>query len=472
MFAQDSWTRKRMTINYGARLEYWRSSVPLESNTPGRFAQNGTFGPQDMPTSTTISPRAGVVYDLFGNAKTAVKLSVGRYEQAGTYGLANTYNPIALSTATLSWTDLNHNDIADGAVGCVYLSAGCEMNFAQLPSTFGTIKPGCSLLATSGSIPCGTSQVDPAVKRIYTLNYNVGIQHELLPRVSVSANWFHVDYYNLRVRNNVLQTFSDYSPQQVISPLDGSAITIFNVSRAKLNQIQYLDTNAPNRKQWYNGFEFGFNARLGHGATLFGGTSTDKTLVQACDETSNPNNLLYCDQTQSGIPWRTQFKLVGTYPLPWGIQLSGSFQSIPGLPLGTGALAGTYANAATTAPPPGLGTVWLITPTTRYATGCPGACTPGALVDPGMTVASMSVPLQAPGTLFADRINELDVTVARWFTLPGSRVRLQPEASVFNLLNRSPDYAVRSLNYGTSSYLQPSSVLQGRYLRLGMQAKW
>ena len=60
----------------------------------------------------------------------------------------------------------------------------------------------------------------------------------------------------------------------------------------------------------------------------------------------------------------------------------------------------------------------------------------------------------------------------RWFTIPGSRVRLQPEASVFNLLNRSPDYAVRSLNYGTSSYLQPSSVLQGRYIRLGMQAKW
>jgi hypothetical protein len=89
-----------------------------------------------------------------------------------------------------------------------------------------------------------------------------------------------------------------------------------------------------------------------------------------------------------------------------------------------------------------------------------------------MTVASMSVPLLPPGTQFADRINDLDITVARWFTIPGSRVRLQPEASVFNLLNRSPDYAVRSLNYGTSSYLQPSSVLQGRYLRLGMQVKW
>ena len=74
----------------------------------------------------------------------------------------------------------------------------------------------------------------------------------------------------------MLQSFSDYSPQQVISPLDGSAITVYNVSGAKLAQVQYLDTNAPNRKQWYNGFEFGFNARLGHGAQLQGGVSGGK----------------------------------------------------------------------------------------------------------------------------------------------------------------------------------------------------
>ena len=88
-----------------------------------------------------------------------------------------------------------------------------------------------------------------------------------------------------------------------------------------------------------------------------------------------------------------------------------------------------------------------------------------------MTVASLAVPLLPPGTQFADRINDLDLTVARWFSV-GSRLRLQPEAAVFNVLNRSPAYAVRSLNYTTTSYLQPASVLQGRYLRIGMQARW
>ena len=57
---------------------------------------------------------------------------------------------------------------------------------------------------------------------------------------------------------------------------------------------------------------------------------------------TNPNFLVnmggvnYCDQVESGIPWRTQFKLAGTYPLPWyGIIISGSYQGLPGYILGT-----------------------------------------------------------------------------------------------------------------------------------------
>jgi len=72
--------------------------------------------------------------------------------------------------------------------------------------------------------------VDPDVKRIYTLNYNWASSTSLLRGVGV-RELVPRDYYNLRIRNNVLQTFRP--PQQVISPLDGSAITIYNVSRAK-----------------------------------------------------------------------------------------------------------------------------------------------------------------------------------------------------------------------------------------------
>src|SRR6185295_12116088 len=118
-----------------------------------------------------------------------------------------------------------------------------------------------------------------------------------------------------------------------------------------------------------------FNARLPR-TTLFGGMASDKTLLTQCDGFTNPQLLLYCDQTGNGIPWNTQFKIAGSMSLRYGIQLGASYTTYK-YTYGT-----AVANTNTT-----YGSVWLITPTTRYPANCLGDCTPGALVDPGMTVA-------------------------------------------------------------------------------------
>ena len=46
--------------------------------------------------------------------------------------------------------------------------------------------------------------------------------------------------------------------------------------------VQNVDSNDPNVKQSYNAFEFNFNARLPHGARLFGGSATDRTIANTC----------------------------------------------------------------------------------------------------------------------------------------------------------------------------------------------
>ena len=94
----------------------------------------------------------------------------------------------------------------------------------------------------------------------------------------------------------------------------------------------------------------------------------------------------------------------------------------------------------------------------------------GALVDPGMTVASLSVPLVAPMTEYGDRINQLDFSVTK--TIKVAQTTIQPKFDLFNMLNVSPVYAVRSQNYGTMSYLQPSSILVGRVFQLGAVVKF
>jgi hypothetical protein len=464
VYGQDSWTINRLTLNYGARWEYFASGIPEETSGQGRFSKERKFGPIKMPTWKSFSPRFGAVYDLFGNQKTALKVSVGKYMQQGTTGFSEAYNPLALTTANVAWTDLNNDGIPQGELGCTYLTAGCELNLAQLPAGFGVAN-----IAT----------FDPNIKRMYNIEESVSVQHELFPRVSVSAGWFHRDYKNLFRRRNTLQTFADYTPFTLFSPIDGSAITYYNVSLAKRTAISTIDENASSdRKMWYNGVEFSFNARLPHGITLFGGAMGERTLAQVCDETANPNLLLYCDQTKSGIPWRQQLKLAGSVPIKYGIQASFSFQSLPGYRFGIPAqyaLTGTSGPSGTTNnnPPNGASTVWLITPTTRY-TVCPGnsasqGCVVGALVDPGMTVASLSVPLVPPMTEYGDRINQLDLSLGK--TIKSGRATWQPKIDFFNLLNVSPVIDVRTSNnlsnYGTASYMQPSSVLVGRVFQLG-----
>ena len=171
-----------------------------------------------------------------------------------------------------------------------------------------------------------------------------------------------------------------------------------------------MDTNAPDRTDKYNGFEYNFNLRLPRGITMFGGGMTERMLSNSCDDNWNPNLLLYCDQSKTGLPFRTQFKVAGSIPLAYGVQVGVAFQSLPGYLYGTssvGALTGISGpsgapTAAQLAAPNGASTVWLVTPTTTY-TSCPGnsaaqGCVVGAKVDPGITQASLSIPLVAPMT--------------------------------------------------------------------------
>jgi len=389
--------------------------------------------------------------------------------QAGSTGFSESYNPLQLTTASVSWTDLNRDGVPQGELGCVYLSAGCEINLAQLPNGFGV---------------ASLANFDPGMKRMYNIETAVSVQRELFTGVSVSGGWFHRDFKNLRRRVNVLQSFADYTPFTMFSPIDGSAITYYNVSAAARSRVNAVDGNATSdRKMWFNGFEYNFNARLPRGATLFGGGMSERTIAQVCDEAFNPNNLLYCDQTRSGIPFRTQFKIAGTVPVTYGIQVGFSFQSLPGYGYGMGALSGREGgptgptgqpSALQLNTPNGVGTVWLITPATTYSASSPcvaqGKCTAGQLVDPGMNVASLSVPLIAPNTEFGDRINQLDLNVTR--TIRIGRSSVQPKFDLFNALNVSPVYAVRSLNFGTPSYLQPSSILVGRVFQVGAIVKF
>ena len=459
LYAQDTWTLKRMTINAGLRWEYLNSEVAEQESPAGRFVPARKFAAIPMPVWKDLAPRFGAVYDLFGNAKTALKFGLNRYNESRTTFFANIYNPLALDPRSLSWTDLNTDDIAQGALGCVYLTAGCEINFAQLPADFGKR---------------ALNRVDPNFKRVYNIETTAGLQHELLPRVSVSTNWYRRTFHRLRVTDNLLRTQADYTPVSVFNPITGQPFTIYNLNAAAVPRVDNFDTNAGSgRSQVYNAVDVNINARLPGGGTVFGGFVTERTLRAICDEPDDPNMLLYCDDADNDIPYRPQLKLSGTYPLRWGIQVSAALQSLAGRPIG-GFTAATVVNKISgpgygdTGSP--IGTQWLLSRTTRYPANCPAPCPAGALVIPTLTSASLTVPLVAPGTEFLPRLNQLDLSVAKWFQI--GRTRIQGQMDMFNALNANTELSYRSVNATTATYLVPSSIVQGRQIRLGMQLKW
>ncbi len=494
-YGQDVLTFKRATITLGGRYEYISEQVTGQQAQTGRFATIPAFGDIQMPTWKSFSPRTSVVYDLMGNGKTAVRFGYNRFGVAATTTLASLYDPAngVNITTTAPWTDKNGDDIAQGSNRCNFADPTCEINFASVPANFGVIS---------------LASPDPNLTRPYVDQFNVGATHEIMRGVSVSGEWFHNDARNSWERNNILRpgtyangavTNPSYKAVTVFSPIDGRAITMYDtVSTAVAGAVQNVDTNDSNVKQSYNAFEFNFNARLPHGARLFGGTATDRTIANTCAAAAtNPNFLVtiggtnYCDQTNSGIPWRTQFKLAGTFPLPWyGITAAASFQALPGYILGTSALTAGGAGAPNFTSYSGVATSWTVTGTTNY-TVCPGnsasqGCVVGARVVPaGINSGTFTVPLDAPGTLLTPRVNQLDLSFSKRITVAG--VKLDPKIDIFNALNSDDYFTVRSTTFSPTTnsalttpvtrgsagtYLQPGSILQGRIIRLGAVITW
>ncbi len=187
IYAQDAWTLKRLTLNYGLRWEHVNAQVTAASSPAGRFAPARNFDEiLNVPNWSNFAPRFAAVYDVFGDARTAIKYSLNRYNASVTTGIADNYTPLAIASKTLTWSDLNGDDIAQGELGCVYKTPGCEINFASLPSNFGE-----RALNEYGAYP-----------RTWNLESGLEIQHEFIPQLSATVSWFHGNFHNLTTTIN------------------------------------------------------------------------------------------------------------------------------------------------------------------------------------------------------------------------------------------------------------------------------
>jgi hypothetical protein len=177
------------------------------------------------------------------------------------------------------------------------------------------------------------------------------------------------------------------------------------------------------------------NARFSR-ALFFGGITTDRRATTSCDERDNPNDTRFCDSVP---PFRTTYKLSGAYQLPYDFQVSGALIASPGPSVNA-----SYTVSAAIAGRPIVGS------------------TAGQ--------QTIDVNLIEPNTVFLDYRKQLDLRLTKGFRL--DRYRLQVFADLFNALNAGTVIRVNTTfgaNPATNAWLRPLTIMDGRYVRFGMQ---
>jgi hypothetical protein len=307
-----------------------------------------------------------------------------------------------LSSDTRTWNDLNRDDIAqENEIG------------PPTNASFGIRR---------------NTNLDPYLKRPYAWFSNIGIQRELWPGAGLLVTYNHTSRHRILWTDNLETTHADYTLLTIADPRGGGTLPVYNLNVAKRGLVNELVSNGDNVSS-YNGVDTSLAVRFARGS-ITAGTSTGRVRNTTC-QVDDPNLLRFCDQTQLDMPFRTTFRASGLYPLPYGIRLSGVFQSI-----------------ATDELP----TIYSV----------------GRAIVPTLTQTTVNVRLDEPGSRYYNRINQLDLVVGRDFR--SGRIQWQPRIEVWNILNTSP-VLTEVTTFGSSLGL-PRTTLPARIARLTVLVKF
>lgn len=436
LFAQDQWAVKRLTINYGVRVEYLNGHVDAQELAATPFVTARSFGEvKNVPRWTDVNPRLGLSYDLLGNGRTALKFGLGRYVVKESVTISGANNPInaAVNQVRRNWTDANGNYRPD-----------CDLNVFTANGECGQI----SNLNFGGSTVATTYDKDVLEGvnvRPANWDTSVEIQHELTTGLSLTAGFYRTSYDHPGtgtgqfVTDNQLVTPADYDPFCVTAPVDQrlpggggyQVCGLYDITPAKFGRVQNI-VKQPSEfgkpEQLSKFYSVGLDSRFASGLLLSGGLDTGQITTDNCFVVDSPQQLLNC-RVKTPYLTRTQLKMQGSYPLPHDFSVAGTLQNAPG--------------SLYTAD-------WSVT--NDQIKGSLGrnlaAC--GTRV---VCTSAVTVPLLPPDTYTQPRRTQLDLRVTKVMRL-GSKNRLQANFDIYNALNSNAvinlisGYGPRWLNPG------------------------
>jgi hypothetical protein len=480
LYAQDQWVVRRLTLNLGLRYDSLLGTVPAHHLPAGYFVPARDFPAADnVPNFKNLNPRASATYDVFGNGKTAVKASLGRYVPwlVGTIGNPQSGQP---AFTTVTWNDSFYG-AADPRTG----------NFVP-DCDLGNVNGGGECGPWSdrgfGQVRAGTRFAKDATEGFNKQQYNwqtsVSLQQELRPGVALNAGYFLTWYGNFQITDNEATTAADYDPFCISLPTTDARLPdagqqrcgFIDIKPGLFGRVDNVRTQASNygrRTEVYNGVDATLTARFGQGGQFSGGLSIGRTVTDACELVAKvPEALFGADTAVNGAntglaalttgvagswtsmlackvapPWSagTQVKFLVVYPLPWDLQFSAIYQNFPGVPI-----TATYAvNNAIVGPSLG-----------RNIAACGANC--------AATSSFGNIELISPGTAFENRQQQVDLRFAR--RLRVGRASVRPSLDLSNILNAGNVYAANT-GFG-SQWLVPYEIQGGRLARINVQLEF
>jgi hypothetical protein len=499
LFVQDRWTINRLTLNLGARFDFWNSSIPGYHLSPSIITPNRNY---DVPTFETLrqkdfTPKMAASWDVFGDGKTALKANVAKYVLGQAITGSNpliTLSPFnVVLTATRPWTDNNGNFIPD-----------CDLTnpAAQGPAAANVQVDTCGAVTGAGALmyqnqPGSQLSGDDNArygwqKRPYSWEFSLSAQHELTTGISIYGGYFRRWFGNFLVTDDLNHSANDYQAYSLTRglipspgpsaggetlPADIYTDQFFNqrlgTNPAAANFVGLSKDLFPGSSviDHWNGFDVSLNMRLPGGIIFQGGTSTGRQTIDNCDIIDPANAGKFGDRSPlvealfvsaaadnrgpigTAIPlsachveqaWLTQLKMLGSYTVPKiDVQLGASYQNIPGIEL-----FATYQapNSDVTRPVDqgGLGR---------------------AQFNPVGTTTNHSI--VAPETTYYQRINQLDLRIGK--ILRYNRYRANVSLDIYNIFNKSTITNAGftySSNPATNTWLAPSAVIAPRLLKV------
>ena len=478
VYFQDQWAIRRLTLNYGLRYDYFNGHIDashIPAPASGWVPARDFAAVSGVPAWKDLNPRFGASYDLFGDGKTALKMSIGRYVAKTGTAVASANNPISTSvnTVTRTWTDTNGNYAPD-----------CDLNNRGTNGECGPMSD-----ANFGGFSPTTHWADDVLRgygvRNSNWDFSTEVQRQLGSGVSLTAGYYRNWYGNFTATDNLLRGPQDFDSYCVTAPsnpnLPGGGgyqvCGLSDVSVAKFTQVDNLVTQSSHygtQQQVNNFFNLGITTHLQSGVQFGGGIDTGRSMTDNCFVVDSPGisaaaiTSAQTATTVSGIstasptapqktttingkglchvvtPFRgqTQLKLNGAVPLPYEFVVSGIYQDISGPNIVAAYVASNQEIA------PSLGR-------NLAACGTRVPCT-----------ATATVPLVAPGSLYDHRIRRLDVRFTKLIRL-NQRLRMQGNVDIYNVFNGSGVVQVNNA-YGPQ-WRQPTEVQDPRILQFSAQ---